>query len=83
MLDANKVWFTDLLSDLAAVGYRGNTTYDRAYRLVLSGVIATERECNNRRSVRRSDFPKVAAVLGLAPPDKVADPQRASASLAA
>lgn len=49
-------------------GYSGASSYDRLYRAVLSGQIPSEPGPNGGRRIRCSDFPTVAAVLGLKPP---------------
>jgi len=59
------------LPTMYGIGYTGRTTYDKLYRCVLEGTIPAEPAppgMGSRLVIRRSDFPVVAAALGLTPP---------------
>lgn len=56
------------LLKMDAVGYAGKSSFSKLYHAVLSGIIPSELQANGRLGIRPSNFPTVAAVLGLKPP---------------
>lgn len=66
----DRVGLARLLIALNLAGYTGRSSYDRAYRAVVNGLIpaVSAPGASSRYEIRRSDFPTAAAVLGLNPP---------------
>lgn len=62
------VTVSQTLLTMFAKGYSGNTSYYKLYHAILNGKVPSEVGANGRPRIRSSDFPTVAAVLGLKPP---------------
>lgn len=81
-LKSDKVGLAQTLREMYASGWGGRSTYNRLYRAVMDGDVAAENApgTKNRLQVRRSDFPQIAAVLGLTPPAVLGSQQHVAAA---
>ncbi len=82
LLKSDKVGLAQTLREMYASGWGGRSTYNRLYRAVMDGDIAAEPApgTKNRLQIRRSDFPQIAAVLGLTPPTALGSHQQVAAA---
>lgn len=79
---SDKIGLAQTLREMYASGWGGRSTYNRLYRAVMDGDVAAEPApgTKNRLQVRRSDFPQIAAVLGLTPPAALGSHQQVAAA---
>lgn len=65
MLDNDRVGLADVLLELRAAGYNGQSRYSSLYQCVVAGVIPAHRKTPRGWEIARTDFPAVASALGL------------------